>query len=80
VHAVIVLIGCIQVAFAVSLIFIIDGQQTKNEGLGGSIGGKVQSSFKGKPGFEERLAEITKFLGIGFFATSLLVAILSSRV
>lgn len=78
-HIVIVLLGCIQVAFAIALIFIIDGQQTKNEGLGGTIGGRVQSSFKGKPGFEERLSEITKFLGIGFFASSLLVAILANR-
>lgn len=76
---VVILLGTIQVAFAISLIFIIDGQQTKNEGLGGTIGGRVQSSFKGKPGFEERLTEITKFLGIGFFATSLLVAILANR-
>lgn len=78
-HYVVILIGFIQVLFAVSLVFIIDGQQTKNEGLGGTIGGRVQSSFKGKPGFEERLSEITKFLGIGFFATSLLVAIIGPR-
>jgi protein translocase SecG subunit len=79
VHYVVILLGTIQVAFAVALIFIIDGQQTKNEGLGGTIGGRVQSSFKGKPGFEERLSEMTRMLGIGFFATSLLVAILSNR-
>jgi protein translocase SecG subunit len=76
---VLIFLGFIQVLFAIALIFIIDGQQTKNEGLGGTIGGQVQSSFKGKPAFEERLTEITKFLGIGFFATSLLVAILSGR-
>ena len=46
---------------------------------GGTIGGKVSSSFKGKPGFEERLTEMTKYLGIGFFATSILVAVLASR-
>jgi protein translocase SecG subunit len=79
VHYVLLLLGFIQVLFAVSLIVIIDGQQTKNEGLGGTIGGRVQSSFKGKPGFEERLSEITRMLGVGFFATSLLVAILSGR-
>lgn len=76
---VVIALGVIQVLFAIALIFIIDGQQTKNEGLGGTIGGRVQSSFKGKPGFEERLSEMTKFLGIGFFATSLMIAILANR-
>jgi protein translocase SecG subunit len=78
-HYVVIILGFIQVLFAIALIFIIDGQQTKNEGLGGSIGGRVQSSFKGKPGFEERLSEMTRMLGIGFFATSLLVAVLANR-
>lgn len=78
-HAISILLSFIQVLLAIALIFIVDIQQTKNEGLGGSIGGKVSSSFKGMPGMEERLTEITKFLGIGFFATSVLVAVLMGR-
>lgn len=76
---VVIALGFIQVLIAIALIVIIDGQETKNEGLGGTIGGHVQSSFKGKPGFEERLSEMTKLLGIGFFVTSLAVAIISSH-
>jgi protein translocase SecG subunit len=78
-HAISILLSFVQVLLALALIFIVDIQQTKNEGLGGTIGGKVSSSFKGMPGMEERLTEITKFLGIGFFATSVLVAVLMSR-
>lgn len=78
-HAISILLSFIQVLLAIGLIFIVDIQQTKNEGLGGTIGGKVSSSFKGLPGVEERLTEITKFLGIGFFVTSILVAIMVSR-
>jgi hypothetical protein len=36
--------------------------------------------FKGKPGFEERLNEITKQLGIGFFVVSIVVALLMNKV
>ena len=61
------------------MIFIVAIQQTKSEGLGGTIGGQVTSSFKGKPGFEERLNEITTKLGVGFFAVSILVALTMNR-
>jgi len=79
IHTLVIFFGFIQVSLAIALIFIIDGQESRNEGLGGTIGGKVSSSFKGKPGFDERLTEITRYLGIGFFATSILVAFLASR-
>lgn len=80
-HALVVLLGCIQVLLAIGLIVIIDGQETKNEGLGGTIGGATTtSSFKGKPAFDERLNEITKYLFIGFFAVSIIVAALASRL
>ncbi len=69
------LLGVIQIAFAIMLIFIVAIQQTKSEGLSGTIGGQVTSSFKGKPGFEDRLTEWTKYLGIGFFVSSILVAV-----
>jgi protein translocase SecG subunit len=79
VHVLNILLGVIQVLLAVGLIFIVDIQQTKNEGLGGTIGGKVQTSFKGKAGFEERLSDLTRTLGIGFFVVSILVALTMNR-
>lgn len=78
-HAINILLSVIQVVMALGLIFLIDIQQTKNEGLGGTIGGKVQSSFKGKAGFEERLSDMTKNLGVGFFVVSILVAVTMGR-
>jgi preprotein translocase subunit SecG len=74
-----ILLSIIQIFLAIGLIFIVAIQQTKNEGLSGSIGGQVSSSFKGKPGFEERLNDITKYLGIGFFVVSILVAVTMNR-
>jgi protein translocase SecG subunit len=73
------LLSIAQVVFATGLIFIVAIQQTKSEGLGGTIGGRVTSSFKGKPGFEDRLNEITRYLGIGFFVVSILVALTMNR-
>jgi protein translocase SecG subunit len=69
----------VQALLGIGVIFIVAIQQTKSEGLGGTIGGRVSTSFKGKPGFEERLNEMTKFLGIGFFVASILVAITMGR-
>lgn len=74
-----VLLNVVQVLLGIGLIFIVAIQQTKNEGLGGSIGGRVQTSFKGKAGFEERLNDLTKNLGIGFFVISILVAVTYNR-
>ncbi len=74
-HALHVGASILQVLCAIALIFVIAIQTTKNEGLGGTIGGPVTSSFKGKPGFEERLNEMTRYLGIGFFVLSLFVAL-----
>ena len=74
-----VLLSFAQVFLAVALIFLVDIQNAKNEGLGGSIGGKVQTSFKGKAGFEDRLNDMTRNLGIAFFAVSIFVAFTMNR-
>jgi len=79
VHYLYILLCIVQVILAASMIFIVAIQQTKNEGLGGTIGGRPTTSFKGKPGFEERLNDITKNLGIGFFVVSIVVALLMGR-
>lgn len=59
---------------ALALIGIVMSQATKSEGLSGTIGGKAESAFQGKPGFEERLGEITKWAAVFFMVTSAIVA------
>lgn len=78
-HYVFILLSIAQVILSLGLIFIVAIQQTKSEGLSGTIGGQVTSSFKGKPGFDERLNDITKNLGIAFFVVSVLVALTLGR-
>ena len=64
----------LQMVSAVALIAIIMSQATKSEGLSGTIGGKAESAFQGKPGFEDRLSEITKWAAISFMVVSAIVA------
>ncbi|MGQ9456142.1 MAG: preprotein translocase subunit SecG [Armatimonadota bacterium] len=66
----------LQMISAVALIAIVMSQATKSEGLTGTIGGKAESAFQGKPGFEERLSEITKWAAITFLVMSAIVAYL----
>ena len=71
------LLGAIQVLSALALIGLVMMQTTKSEGLTGTIGGKMSSSFRGKPGLEDRLSDYTKWTAIAFFAASLLFYIAS---
>lgn len=64
----------LQLLSALVLIGVVMTQATKNEGLSGTIGGKAESAFQGKPGLEDRLAEITKWAAIAFMVISILVA------
>ncbi|HSV72898.1 MAG TPA: preprotein translocase subunit SecG [Chthonomonadales bacterium] len=74
-----IVLSVFQVAVALLLIGIIAIQQSKSEGLGGTIGGKVSSAFKGKPGFDDKLTDWTKMLGGAFIVVSILVAVTAGR-
>lgn len=63
----------LQLISALALIGIVMSQATKSEGLSGTIGGKSESAFQGKPGFEDRLSEITKWAAIFYMVTSAIV-------
>ncbi len=64
----------LQLISAIALIAIVMSQATKSEGLSGTIGGKAESAFQGKPGIEERLGEITKWAAVFFMVTSAIVS------
>ncbi|MCE5315622.1 MAG: preprotein translocase subunit SecG [Armatimonadota bacterium] len=64
----------LQVLSCVVLIAVVMSQATKSEGLSGTIGGKTESAFHGKPGLEERLDEITKWSAISFMVLTTIVA------
>lgn len=56
------------------MIIVIMMQTTKSEGLTGTIGGKASTTFKGKPGTEEKLNQYTRYTAISFMVASALVA------
>lgn len=70
----------IQILSALILITLVMLQTTKSEGLTGTIGGKMSSTFRGKPGLDEKLANLTKWSAIAFMAASALTYIISSKV
>jgi protein translocase SecG subunit len=54
---------------AIGLIVLLAIQTTKQEGLSGTIGGRVDSAYRGRPGAEEQIKRLT-----GFFAGLFVVA------
>lgn len=68
----------IQILSALVLIFLVISQTTKSEGLTGTIGGKASSTFRGKPGMDDKLAQITTYSAVTFMVASILVYIMSS--
>jgi protein translocase SecG subunit len=59
------------VVSAIALIVLLAVQTTKQEGLSGTIGGRVESAYRGRLGFDQQLARLTTFIAIVFvlFAT-----------
>ena len=68
-------IAGLSIAFAVSLVILLAIQTTKNEGLTGSIGGRVDSNYRGRMGGEEQLKRATGFVAVGFVVTAVILAL-----
>ncbi|MDQ2992522.1 MAG: preprotein translocase subunit SecG [Candidatus Eremiobacteraeota bacterium] len=65
-------IAGIGIAAAIALIVLLAIQTTKQEGLSGSIGGRVESAYKGRPGAEEQLKRVTGFVA-GVFVVAFVI-------
>ena len=68
----------LQMISALFLIAVVMSQSTKSEGLSGTIGGKSESAFQGKPGLDDKLEELTKWAAIAFMVMSAVVAYIFS--
>ncbi len=58
-------LGAIFIISALALIALLAAQTTKQEGLSGTIGGRVESAY-GRPGAEEQLKRITGVAAVAF--------------
>jgi len=58
---------------AVALVFLLAVQTTKQEGLSGTIGGRVESAYRPRLGFDQQLARLTSYVALTmvFFAVLL---------
>jgi protein translocase SecG subunit len=60
---------------AVALIFLLAVQTTKQEGLTGSIGGRVESAYRGRLGAEEQLKRLTGGVAVVFVVTAFVLSL-----
>ena len=74
-----IILGVLQALLSLALITIVALQTTKSEGLTGSIGGQVTSSFKGKPGMDEVIRTYTIYISVAWFVVSVLTAIVDNH-
>jgi protein translocase SecG subunit len=69
------LLYLIQILFIISvvgLIALMSIQTTKTEGLSGSIGGRMESAYKGRLGIEQQLTRLTTGFAVSFMFLAVL--------
>ena len=60
---------------AVGLVALLAVQTTKQEGLSGTIGGRVESAYRGRLGAEEQLKRLTGGVAVVFVVTAFILAL-----
>jgi preprotein translocase subunit SecG len=60
---------------ALLLIVMLAIQTTKQEGLSGTLGGRVDSAYRGRLGFEGQIARITGIVAVTFVIVATLVSL-----
>ncbi|HLX25759.1 MAG TPA: preprotein translocase subunit SecG [Candidatus Cybelea sp.] len=60
---------------AIALVFLLAVQTTKQEGLTGSIGGRVESTYRGRLGAEELLKRWTGVAAVVFVASAFVLSL-----
>jgi protein translocase SecG subunit len=60
---------------AISLIALLAVQTTKQEGLSGTIGGRVESAYRPRLGFDQQLARLTSFVALAMVFFGVLVSL-----
>ena len=60
---------------SVALIVLLAVQTTKQEGLTGSIGGRVESAYRGRLGADEQLKRITGYVAVVFVVAAFVLSL-----
>jgi protein translocase SecG subunit len=64
--AIVTIIQWLFILSAFGLIALMSVQTTKNEGLSGSIGGRAESSYRGRLGLDQQLTRLTGAMAVAF--------------
>ena len=67
--------GVIFVLSALVFVALLAIQTTKQEGLSGTIGGRVDSAYRGRLGFDGQIARITGGVAVTFVVVATIVSI-----
>jgi protein translocase SecG subunit len=70
--AVLYLVEILFIIAIVGLIALMSVQTTKNEGLSGTIGGRTESTYRGRLGFDQQLTRLTGVFAISFIVLAIL--------
>ena len=65
------------VLLSIGMIVIVTMQTPKSEGFGGGVANTPSSNFRGKAGYDDVLSGYTRIVGIGWFFTAFVLAILN---
>ncbi|MHB8141183.1 MAG: preprotein translocase subunit SecG [Vulcanimicrobiaceae bacterium] len=68
-------IAGIFVICALALVVLLAVQTTKQEGLTGAIGGRVESTYKGRLGADEQLQRITGIVAVVFVIAATILSL-----
>lgn len=60
---------------AIGLVVLLAVQTTKQEGLSGTIGGRVESTYRGRLGAEEQLKRLTGMFATAFVITAFILSL-----
>ena len=60
---------------AVGLVILLAVQTTKQEGLSGTIGGRVESAYRGRMGADEQLQRLTAWVAGAFVVTGFFLSL-----
>jgi len=68
-------IAALFIIAAVMLVVLLAVQTTKQEGLTGTLGGRVESSYRGRLGFDQQLSRLTSYIAISFVVLATLLTL-----
>jgi protein translocase SecG subunit len=60
---------------AILLVILLAVQTTRQEGLTGTLGGRVESSYRGRLGMEGQIARFTAFIAIAYVLVATIISI-----